>query len=87
MSLIDIKKKILDIETRLVKEGDTVNFSVNSDLLEDATMLWKSSHRLYQLDDLLTMLNDDSQKSTIPPQNALEPSDINKCVDTPNKKI
>lgn len=82
-----LKKKIIDIETRITKEGDAINFSANSDLLEDATMLWKSSHRLYQIDEMIELLNSDSQKSTVPPQNAPETSDINKCVDPPNKKI
>ena len=85
-SLRLIKKKILDIETRLTKESDSINFSVNSDLLEDATLLWKASHRLYQIDDLLTMLSNDPQKSSAPPQNAPETHDASKCVEPPDQK-
>lgn len=86
-SIKQLKKKILDIEERLTKSGDSINFSANSDFLEDATMLWKSSHRLFQIDDLLESLKDNSQKLNVPPQNAPETHDINKCVDPPNKKI
>jgi len=69
-SLQLIKKKILEIEDRITRVGDAINFSANSDFLEDATALWKVSHRLYQIDALLVILQDDAQKLTVPPQNA-----------------
>ena len=68
-SLKLIKKKILEIEDRITRDGDAINFSANSDFLEDATALWKASHRLYQIDALLAILQDDAQKLTVPPQN------------------
>lgn len=67
--LKQLKKKILEIEDRLTREGDAINFSANSDFLEDATMLWKSSHRIYQIDELMATLQDTTQKLTVPPQN------------------
>ena len=68
--LKQIKKKIFEIEDRITREGDAINFSANSDFLEDATALWKASHRLYQIDELLATLQDDAQKLTVPPQDA-----------------
>lgn len=84
--LNQIKKKIGDIESRIRESGDAINFSANSDFLEDAVMLWKSSHRLYQIDELLETLQDDTQKLTVPPQNVPETHDIDKCVEPPHKK-
>lgn len=81
-----LKKKIDDLETRVTKAGDAINFSANSDILEDASMLWKSSHRLYQIDELLELLNNDSQKLVVPPRDVPETHDINKCVEPPSKK-
>lgn len=85
--LKQLKKKIADIESRVKESGDAINFSANTDFLEDATFLWKSSHRLYQIDELLELLRDDAQKLIEPPQNTPETHDINKCVVPPNKKI
>ena len=81
-----LKKKIVDIETRVTKEGDSINFSANSEILEDAAMLWKASHRLYQIDDLLEALRDDTQKLSVSPQNVPETHEINKRVDQHTKK-
>lgn len=61
--LKQLKKKIIEIEDRLTHEGDTINFSVNTDLLEDATMLWKASHKIYQIDGILSQISPITQKS------------------------
>ena len=85
-SLKQLKKKIADIEARIKESGDAINFSANTDILEDATMLWKSSHRLFQIDELLETLHDDAQKLNEPPQNVPVIHDVNKCVEPPDKK-
>ncbi len=85
-SLRQLKKKIADIEARIKASDGVINFSANTDILEDATILWKSSYRLFQIDELLEALHDDAQKLNEPPQNVPETHDVNKCVEPPDKK-
>lgn len=61
-ALSQLKKSVSQLEDRLGREGDNVNFSVNSDLLENAMQLWKASHRIYQIDSTIGQLTTASQK-------------------------
>jgi hypothetical protein len=61
-SVTQLKKIISLLEERIQKEGDNINFSVNSDVIENAMMLWKASHKIYQIDDLITQLTAHQEK-------------------------
>jgi hypothetical protein len=61
-SIVQIKKSISLLEERIQKEGDNINFSVNSDVIENAMMLWKASHKIYQIDELITQLASHQEK-------------------------
>jgi hypothetical protein len=62
-SIAQLKKSISLLEDRIKSEGDNINFSVNSDVIDNAMILWKSSHKIYQIDSILTQLTSTSQKS------------------------
>ncbi len=62
-SIAQLKKSISLLEDRIKSEGDNINFSVNSDVIDNAMILWKSSHKIYQIDSILTQLVPTSQKS------------------------
>lgn len=61
-SIAQLKKSISLLEDRIQKEGDNINFSVNSDVIENAMILWKASHKIYQIDELLTQFTTHQQK-------------------------
>lgn len=61
-ALSQLKKSISQLEDRLQREGDSINFSINSDILENAMHLWKSSHKIYQIDSLISQLSTKTQK-------------------------
>ncbi len=62
-SLAQLKKSISLLEERITREGDNINFSVNSDILENSMHLWKASHKIYQIDSTITQLTTASQKN------------------------
>jgi hypothetical protein len=55
-AMAQLKKQIAVLEDRIQREGDTINFSANSDFVDNALSIWKASHRIYQIDDLILML-------------------------------
>ncbi len=60
-SIAQLKKSITLLEERIQREGDNINFSVNSDVMENAMILWKASHKIYQIDELITQLTNNAR--------------------------
>jgi hypothetical protein len=61
-ALQQLKKQIQAVEERIYREGDTINFSINSDFVENALSLWKASHRIYQIDDMISLVREDQKE-------------------------
>lgn len=61
-AMSQLKKNVSQLEDRIQREGDSINFSANSDLLENAMHLWKASHRIYQIDSTIAQLTHHTQK-------------------------
>ena len=61
-AMSQLKKSVSQLEDRIQREGDSINFSANSDLLENAMHLWKASHRIYQIDSTIAQLTHHTQK-------------------------
>lgn len=62
-AMSQLKKSVSQLEDRIQREGDSINFSVNSDILENSMHLWKASHKIYQIDNTITQLTTASQKN------------------------
>ena len=60
MTLLDALKGLKDatrlVDERVQKDGPAANFSVDSDLLGWSQAVWKSSNKLYTLDQIIEEL-------------------------------
>ena len=60
MTLLDALKGLKDatrlVDERVQKDGPSANFSVDSDLLGWSQAVWKSSNKLYTLDQIIEEL-------------------------------
>jgi hypothetical protein len=81
-SLKGLKEAIRLIDDRIAREGPSANYSANSDLVQWAMDVWKSSNAMYNID--MTIENIDAVHKRLNPCVNEVASDVNCDREVPN---